>query len=96
MLRTLSPTPLPGGEGLSASHQAFGPHWHGFACWQPHWHALFAAAGVWQPQVQLLPMQSVQVQADFIWLSVSMDRLRGSGRPGLACGESWTSRAARS
>ena len=69
--------------------QAFGPHWHGCACWQQQAHEDFAAAGVWHPQVQLAPMQSGQVQADFIALSVFMVDLRGragrawpAGHPG--------------
>jgi len=37
------------------------PQLQGAPCWQPQPHAE-GAAGVWQPQVQVLPGQGLQVQ----------------------------------
>ena len=47
------------------------PHWHGMPCWQPHWQDDAETAGVWQPQVQLAPTQSVHAQF-FIWVFMVM------------------------
>ena len=52
----------------------------GAPCWQPQAQGDAAAAGVWQPQVQLAPGQGLQEQVlvlVFMFMSVP---LRGAGR----------------
>ena len=48
------------------------PQLQGDPCWQPQPHAE-GAAGVWQPQVQALPGQGLQVQElEFVFMECSL------------------------
>jgi hypothetical protein len=70
-----------------------GPHWHGAPCWQPHWQDEATAAGVWQPQVQLAPTQSVHEQF-FIWVFIVM--LQVEWQTGIGLSTFWVPSSSRS
>ncbi|HXS03816.1 MAG TPA: hypothetical protein VN731_05025 [Rhodanobacter sp.] len=70
-----------------------GPHWHGAPCWQPHWQDEATAAGVWQPQVQLAPTQSVHEQF-FIWVFIVM--LQVEWQAGIGLSAFWVPSSLRS
>lgn len=49
------------------------PQLQGAPCWQPQPHAEGVVAGVWQPQVQALPGQGLQVQElEFVFMECSL------------------------